>query len=315
MALDAALHHWSLAAPHFVLVLAGYLLARSGRWPRTVSDALAAFVFAVALPAFLFRLMSDPGRLPAFQWRLLLAFFGGCLATFLLGRLVAARLFRMDGAQQTVFGMGGVFSNNVLLGIPLARATLGEAGVPPVALVLVFNSLVLWSLATASVEWSRQGEVSLRGFARTGRQVVTTPVVAAVLAGALAGVAGLRLPPLADEPLRLLGQSAAPLALVVVGMSLAEHGVRSGWQAGLAITALKLAAQPLLVWAAATALGLPPLETQAVVLLGSLATGVNVHLMSRQFGVLQGPVASAMVLSTALSAFTTPLAVALAGRS
>jgi predicted permease len=40
---------------------------------------------------------------------------------------------------------------------------------------------------------------------------------------------------------------------------------------------------------------------------------VNVYMMSKQFDTLQGPVATCLVLSTALSAVTTPLAVALAG--
>jgi malonate transporter and related proteins len=48
-----------------------------------------------------------------------------------------------------------------------------------------------------------------------------------------------------------------------------------------------------------------------VVLLSSLAVGVNVYLMSRQFKVMEGPVAASLVLSTALSAVTTPLALAL----
>jgi len=89
--------------------------------------------------------------------------------------------------------------------------------------------------------------------------------------------------------------------------------VRAGWQQGLGITVLKLVVQPLVIWSMARLLELPPLETQAVVLLGSLAVGINVYLMARQFDVMQGPVASAMVMSTTLSALTTPLAVALAG--
>ena len=310
--MSAVLHQLGLAAPHFVLVLAGFVLSRSGRWPRSVSDALAAFVFGVALPAYLFRLMSDPSRLPPFEGSLLAAFFGGCFVTYVIGRLASRWLFGLDGVRQTVFGLGGVFSNNVLLGIPLARAFLGEAGIAPVALVLVFNSLILWTLATVSVEWARHGEVSVRGFARTARQVLTTPVVAGILSGAVVGSSGLRLPALVDEPLALLGQAAAPLALVVVGMGLAEYGVRAGWQQGLGITVLKLVVQPLVIWSMARLLELPPLETQAVVLLGSLAVGINVYLMARQFDVMQGPVASAMVMSTTLSALTTPLAVALA---
>lgn len=313
--MSAFLHHLGVAAPYFFLILVGYLLSLSGKWPKSVSDALATFVFAVAVPALLFRLMSDPSRLPPFDARLLLAFFGGCLVTFFVGRLVARSVFGLDGVGQSVFGLAGIFSNNVLLGIPLAKAALGEAALPPVALVIVFNSFTLWTLVTISVEWARHGELSAKGIARTAKSVLTTPVVAAILSGAAFGLTGWHLPWIFDEPLRLVGQAAAPLALVVVGMGLAEHGVRAGWRTGAAMTAVKLLVQPLVVWGFARALDLPPIETQAVVLLGSLAAGMNVYMMSKQFDTLEGPVATCLVLSTALSAVTTPLAVALASRA
>ncbi len=71
--------------------------------------------------------------------------------------------------------------------------------------------------------------------------------------------------------------------------------------------------QPLAVWALAIALGLPPMETRVVVLLGSLAVGANVYLMSRQFRTLEGPVASSIVLSTAVASLTAPLFLTLTG--
>jgi len=307
------LHHLQLAAPLFVLVLAGYLLAASGRWPKRASDALSKFVFAVAVPALLFSLMSDFSKLPPVDARLLIAFFGGCLIVFGLGRAIGFWLFRLDGVQQSVFALGGIFANNVLLGVPIARASLGEAAMPSVALVLVFNSLTLWTLVTVSVEWARHGELSLRGFGATLRSVLANPIVASVLAGAAFGMTGLPLPELVGAPLALLGGSAVPLSLIVLGMGLAEYGIRAGWREAAAITAIKLVAQPLVVWALAWLLGLPPVETQAVVLLSSLAVGVNVYLMAREFDTLQGPVATSMVLSTALSALTVPLALALVG--
>jgi len=78
-----------------------------------------------------------------------------------------------------------------------------------------------------------------------------------------------------------------------------------------AISAIKLVVQPLVVWGLALARGLPPLETQVVVLLASIAVGVNVYLMANQFGTLQGPVAGSLLLSTAFSALTTPVLMAL----
>src|SRR5439155_6517303 len=158
--MPAVQHLLPLTAPRFLLVLIGYALTRWGRWPKAVSDALTRFVFAVAVPALLFRLMSDFSRLPPVDARLLIAFFGSCLIVFVLGRAIGRWLFHMDGVAQSVFALGGIFANNVLLGVPMAKVTLGAASLPAVSLVLVFNSLLLWTLVTVSVEWARHRSAS-----------------------------------------------------------------------------------------------------------------------------------------------------------
>lgn len=306
-------HHVALAAPLFALVFVGYALMRFSGWPREMPESLSRFVFTVALPAMLFRLMSDFSSLPPVDARLLIAFFGGCLIVFIVGRLLAWKLFALDGVSQSVFALGGIFSNNVLLGLPLARLALGDAAVPSVALVLIFNALILWTLVTISVEWARHGNLSFSGFAKTLRGVLTNPIVAGILSGALFGLTGWSLPAAVAEPLGLLGQTAAPLALIALGMGLAEYGVRADWRISAAICAVKLLVQPLVVWGLAGLLGLPVMETRVVVLLASIGVGANVYLMSRQFRVLEGPVASSLVLSTGLAALTTPLALTLTG--
>ncbi|MFT4173179.1 MAG: AEC family transporter [Rhodocyclaceae bacterium] len=304
-------HHIALASPLFVLVLIGYALVRWGKWPATLAETLTRFVFVLALPALLFRMMSGFSQLPPVDERLLIAFFGGCFAVFLLGRLIARHLFGLDGVAGSIFSLGGVFSNNVLLGLPLAKVTLGEAALPSVALVLVFNSLILWTLVTVSVEWARHGSFSLQGFAKTARSVITNPIVAAILGGTLYGLSGLPLPQMIDAPLAMIATAAAPMALLALGMGLATYPVRQDWHLSVSICVMKLIVQPLAVWLIARALGLPTMETQVVVLLASIAVGANVYLMARQFNALEGPVAASLVLSTALAALTTPLALTL----
>ena len=311
--MDTFLHHVAIATPLFSLVFVGYALMRFSGWPTAMSESLSRFVFSVALPALLFRMMSDFSKLPPVDARLLIAFFGGCLIVFVIGRLVAWKFFKLDGVSQSVFALGGIFSNNILLGLPLAKAALGDQAVPSVALVLVFNALILWTLVTVSVEWAKNGTFSLKGFAKTLRGVLTNPVVAGILLGALFGLTGLSLPDFVCAPMGMIGQSAAPLALIALGMGLAEYGVRDGWKISVAISTIKLCIQPFVVWALARLLGLPLMETRVVVLLSSIAIGANVYLMSRQFRVLEGPIASSLVLTTALAALTTPLALTLTG--
>lgn len=308
------LHQLSLSAPLFLLVFAGYALVRFGNWTKAVSDALSRFVFSVAMPAMLFHMMSDLSRLPPVDARLLIAFFGSCLIVFGIGRVVAWKVFRLDGVSQSVFALGGVFSNNVMLGLPIARLMLGEAAVPSVALVLVFNALILWTLVTVSVEWARHGQLSARGFAKTARGVLTNPLIVAILSGTLFGVFGLSLPVFIGRTLDMVSGMAAPMALIALGMGLAQYSVRAGLAVAGTVSAIKLVVQPLVVWLIALGLGLPPMETQVVVLLASIGVGVNVYMMAMQFKVLEGEIAGSLVVSTVCSALTTPVLMALTMR-
>ena len=306
-------HFFLLSAPLFAVVLAGYLIARIPRWRREWTEAASKFVFAALLPAMLFHLMSDLTKLPPVDARLLIAFFGGCFIVFVIGRIVAARVFRLDGVAQSVFALGGVFSNNVLLGVPVAKLTLGEEAIPSVALVLVFNALTLWTLVTVSVEWARHGSLTLAGFGKTTLNVLRNPIVASILLGTAFGLSGLAMPRGIAVVLSFISQLAAPAALLVLGMGLAHYGVRREWDRSLAICVLKLVVQPLVVWLLAFALGLPEIERNAVVLLASMATGANVYLMAVQFDTMQGAIASTLVMSTALAALTTPVLLAALG--
>jgi len=147
------------------------------------------------------------------------------------------------------------------------------------------------------------------------KNVVTNPVVASILVGTAWGWIGVPLPGTVERTLDLIGQAAVPLSLIALGMGLAEFRAGEGWRESAAICAVKLAVQPLAVFALARLLALPPLETQAVVMLASLPVGANVYLMAREFGALPGPIAASLLLSTALAAVTTPVVLALTAGS
>lgn len=300
-------HQIYLSAPLFILIFLGYCLTRIGKWPASISEGMNRFVFNVALPCMLFDVMSDFYKSPPVDFRLLLAFFGSCLLVFIVGRIIAAKVFRLTSIAGSVFALGGIFSNNVMLGIPIATVLLGEQALPSVALVLVFNSLILWTLLTVSVEWSKHGSFSLQGLGRTLISVLKNPLIIGILSGTAWSFLQRPLPLIAAQPIDLLGTIAAPLSLVTLGMSLAHYRVRDGLKESYSICLLKLIVQPMCIWAIAWLTDLPALESKVVVLLGSMAVGVNVYLMSQKFQVLTGPAAASMLFSTLFAAVTTPV--------
>lgn len=74
-----------------------------------------------------------------------------------------------------------------MIGVPIAKLMLGNAALPSVAIVLVFNALTLWTLVSISVEWSRHGNFSLRDFGKTAINIVTNPLVGSILLGCSVG--------------------------------------------------------------------------------------------------------------------------------
>lgn len=293
--------------PLFILILMGYLLIKIFKWPKSITDGLTKFTFSVAIPIMLFDIMSHFSEQASSDYRLLFAFFGGTLLVFLLGRLIAAKLFKHDGAAGTMFAMGGIYSNNVFVGLPIIKALLGDGAVPSVALVVAFSALILWSLATISIEFAVMGKFSLRSIKKAFKNVLKNPVILGILAGLFVNYTRIPLPHFITDSTKMISGMAAPLSLIVLGMGLAEYKISDGWKISSSICLLKLAVLPFVIYWLAILLNLPALETNVVVLLGSMSIAINCYIMSRQFNLLQGPIASSLLISTALSSIVTPL--------
>lgn len=297
-----------LSAPLFLLIALGYCLGRFAHWPESVNEGLNRFCFNVAIPCMLFKVMSKFFESPPVDMRLLIAYFGTCFVIYVIGRIAAKSVFRMDAVSASVFGLAGIFSNNVMLGIPVAIILLGASSLSSVALVLVFNSLILWTLVTVSVEWAQNGSFSVRGIGKTLVSVLRNPIIIGIFSGfAWSFLIHRPLPQFLDSPVSMVAQVAAPLTLITLGMSLSRYQIRKGLPESLTICLLKLILMPALIWLIAWLLHLPREESQVVVLLGSMAVGINVYLMAQKFQVLQGATATSMLLSTLLSTMTTPL--------
>src|SRR3974390_2117311 len=93
-----------LSSPLYGLVAAGYLIACLPWWRPEWSRRVSRIVFAIALPALLFHLMSHQAASQAIDVRVLAVYFGSCLLVYFVGRAVGAWMFGFDGPSQAVFG-------------------------------------------------------------------------------------------------------------------------------------------------------------------------------------------------------------------
>lgn len=275
--------------------------------PARVLSAAAFYIF---VPALLFRTTARVD-LAALPWRMLMAYFLPVLALMLAVHAWQRRRRRHDRAlpvaAPAVRAIAVGFGNNVQLGIPMATAVFGEAGLGLHLMVVSVHALVLLSLTTTLVELDlahdkaqRDGGGSLAAtLASTVRNTVIHPVVLPVLAGLAWNAAGLGLPALADEVLQLLGSAVVPLCLVLIGLSLAYYGVQGRLRAPLAIAAAKLLLVPALVLASARwGFGLGGLPLAVMVMAAAVPVGSNALIFAQRYHAQQAETTAAIVFST-----------------
>lgn len=293
--------------PLFILILLGFLAVKLGRWQKTVTDSLTKFTFYIAFPIMLFQIMSHFSEQSEIDIKLLLVFFGGSFIVFAIGCLIASKVFKLNGSQSTLFAMGGIYTNTVFVGIPIIKMLLGDQAIPIVAIIVIFNALILWTLATVSIEFVQMGKLSGHSFIKALKNVSKNPIIIGIFTGIVVNYIGLPIPNFINQSTKMVSDMTAPLSLIVLGMGLAEYKIRDQFLITGSICILKLAILPIITYIVGKLLGLPTLELQVVVLLSSVSIAINCYMMARQFEVLQGPIASSLLISTALSSVTTPL--------
>ena len=134
-----------MVLPFFLIALAGYLAARFRYLSENLFDGLAQFVFAVALPVYLFRTLARTGLLDRSAGNLvefLAIYFLAAAGALLIGMLVARFAFNASSGEQTRMGVSGAQSNLVLLGIPAVVLILDSQVLTPMLLLLACTA---WS--------------------------------------------------------------------------------------------------------------------------------------------------------------------------
>jgi len=303
----------------FAVVAIGWGAARSGKLGADeASRVLSAAAFYVFVPALLFRTTAriDFQRLDV---RVVVAFFVPTLVLVVVVYTALRSRARAGAAaaEPSVRAITAAFGNAVQIGIPLAAALFGEAGLALHLTVVGLHSLTLLTVLTALVELDLaraeppaggRGTRLLRTLATTVRNTVIHPVVLPVLAGLVWNVSGLALPALADEILATLGQAVVPVCLVLIGVSLAHYGVRGALRAATLLAAIKLAVHPLAVLAfGSLVVGLTGVPLAIVVLLAALPVGSNALIFAQRYATLPGETSTAIVVSTLAFVVTAPL--------
>jgi predicted permease len=216
----------------------------------------------------------------------------------------------------SVRALGMASANSGFVGFPIASMVIG----PPAAAILAQNFLVenllLIPFGMMLAEMGERSHGSMRAMlGSAAASLVRNPLLLAIAAGVAVAALGVRLPEPVARPVALLGAVAGPVALFVVGGTLAGLP-RGGAPSGIApIVIGKLVLHPLVVFGLLLVMpGIDPVLLAGGAIFAAAPMMSIYPAIGARFG--EGQVAAAaLFVATVLSAATISALILLLGRA
>ncbi len=280
-------------APVALIIFIGFLAGRTLSWEHQTLSQLSVYILAPALVADgLYRttlsLKSAAGLLLGLTL-LSVLLYGG---VWLLSTLLNLPLDTYKSLMTTT-----LLANNGNLGLPLIAFALGGAGLERAIVYMLGSSILMFGVFPALLKG--------KGVGYGIRLSLKLPLIWAMFFGFSLHIFKVQLPLQLDQGMAQLGQAAIPVALLLLGMQLADTRLAVG-KYEMAASVMRLAIAPLIAYTVGRLLQLEGLDLQVLVLQSAMPVAVNTVVLVTEFGGDAAKVARTIVVSTLLSFLTLP---------
>lgn len=293
--------------PVFLVLGFGYLASWRGWMSEAGVDGLMTFAQKFALPCLLFKAIATLNLPSGFNPLLLVSFYSGAVGGFIVGMMGARLLFKRDWEDSVAIGFVCLFSNSLLLGLPITERAYGTDALAHNYVIVAFHAPFCYAVGITVMEIVRA-----RGGGSSARRVAglvlnamfRNALILGILAGALARFSGLVLPGILSDGLDLMTRAALPAALFGLGGILYRYRPEGDMRTIAFACAVSLLVHPSITWAMGGLTGLSTEGFRSAVVTASMAPGVNAYLFANMYGRAKRVAASTVLFATAASIFT-----------
>jgi len=298
-------YYAGLLFPDFSLILCGLVLCRYTSLNRTVWAQVESLVYFFLFPVLLFgSIVKSPLDLQAATGLILAAVSLSAVGIFLAHALpwlpwLRRHINRRDHAASAQIG----FRFNTFVALALTERLLGTQGLVLIAVVIgvcvpLLNAGAVWPMA-------RQGG---RGVVA---ELVRNPLVIGTVAGLAANLLGFSMPHWLEPTTTRIGAAALALGLMATGAGLQFAALAQNKVLGASLLAIRHLWLPLVAWALARVLELPPDQRTVLLIFSSVPTASSAYVLAARMGYNGAYVAGLVTLSTLLGLVSLPLALGL----
>ncbi|MFV2002835.1 MAG: AEC family transporter [Paracoccaceae bacterium] len=295
--------------PVFLVIGFGYAAAWFGLLSEASVDALMGFAIRFAIPSLLFLAISRIDLAADFSAPLLASFFIGAFTAFVLGYLGARHLFARSSEDAISIGFCALFSNTVLLGLPITERAYGTgSGALAGAFTIVsLHALIIYAFGVTLMEVarSRNSGIGPGLIRKILRAMSGNPILIGIALGFIANLTNIWLPKSLLTGLGILAGAALPAALFGLGGVLVRYRPEGDMKTIAWVTGLSLIVHPGVTYITGRwVFALEEPQFRAAVLMAAMAPGINAFLFASMYNTAKRVAASSVLIATGLSIFT-----------
>ncbi|MFA7433003.1 MAG: AEC family transporter [Gemmobacter sp.] len=291
--------------PVFLVIGFGYAAVWRGFMSDSAVDGLMRFAQNFAIPCLLFRAIATLDLGQEFDLRMLGTFYAGALAGFFAAMLGARFLFGRPWEDSVAIGFCGLFSNSLLLGLPITERAYGPDGLAANYAIISVHAPFCYGIGITAMEIARNRGGSLAGLApRVFGAMFRNALVIGIGLGFVVNLGGIPLPGVMMGALDLVVQAALPVALFGLGGVLFRYRPEGDMRTILFVCAVSLLLHPVVTWGLGQAVALDQGALRSASVTAAMAPGVNAYLFANMYGVAKRVAASSVLLATGISMLT-----------
>ena len=297
--------------PVFIIITFGYFSTVLRFTKINEIQFLTRFAQNIALPCLLFINIYDLDFNKVFNINLLLTFYISASICFCLGILGGYYFFLKNVVSSIPIGFCCLFSNSLLLGLPITELALGSESLKSNYIIVAFHAPFCYLLGISVMEISINDNTKLiSAIGKIIKSIISNALTIGIILGFSFNILKINIPEYLIDAFTLLAKAGIPIALFSLGGILTQYKekVIKCIPHSLMIALISLIFQPLItIYFGRNIFIISEEELKSAVITAAMAPGVNAFIFSNMYKKSTEIAASSVIFCTILSIISSAL--------
>ena len=288
--------------PVFLIIGFGYCTVWTKLFSTDTIDGLMKFTQNFAIPVLLFDAIAKVDLINVFNVNLFFSFYLGATIGFLLGFFGSYYLFNRPLEDSVAIGFCCLFSNTVMLGLPITERAYGEDALRHNFAIVSIHAPFCYFLGITVMELVKSSEKDLKkNIATILKAMFSNALVVGIMLGFIVNIFEIKLAQSIQASIDMITAVALPAALFGMGGILHQYRPQGDIGPIIMVCAISLIIHPAVVWLAGRNFELTDTQLRSAVITAAMAPGINTYVFAHIYGKAKRVASTGVLLSTAFS--------------